>query len=72
MSILKRAERAGRLSGRWRLLLASYLLDGPKRFNALRRDIPAISQLMLTIDLRALEEAGLVKRTVFPIVPVTV
>ena len=60
------------LGGRWRLLLASYLLDGPKRFNALRRDIPAISQRMLTIDLRALEEAGLVKRTVFPTVPVTV
>lgn len=60
------------LGGRWRLLFASYLLDGPKRFNALRRDIPAISQRMLTLDLRALEEAGLVKRTVFPTVPVTV
>lgn len=60
------------LGGRWRLLLASYLLDGPKRFNALRRDIPAISQRMLTLDLRALEQAGLVKRTVFPTVPVTV
>lgn len=60
------------LGGRWRLLLASYLLDGPKRFNALRRDVPAISQRMLTIDLRALEEAGLVKRTVFPTVPATV
>lgn len=60
------------LGGRWRLLIASYLLDGPKRFNALRRLIPAISQRMLTLDLRALEEAGLVKRTVFPTVPVTV
>ena len=39
---------------------------------ALRRDIPAISQRMLTLDLRALEEAGLVKRTVLPTVPVTV
>jgi len=27
---------------------------------------------MLTLDLRALEQAGLVKRTVFPTVPVTV
>lgn len=60
------------LGGRWRLLIASYLLDGPKRFNALRRDIPAISQRMLTIDLRALEQAGLIHRTVFPTVPVTV
>ncbi|MDL5367517.1 helix-turn-helix domain-containing protein [Xanthomonas sp. NCPPB 2654] len=60
------------LGGRWRLLLVSYLLDGPKRFNVLRRDIPAISQRMLTLDLRALEEAGLVQRTVYPTVPVKV
>ncbi|HYG07669.1 MAG TPA: helix-turn-helix domain-containing protein [Stenotrophomonas sp.] len=60
------------LGGRWRLLLVSYLLDGPKRFNDLRRDIPAISQRMLTLDLRALEEAGLLKRTVFPTVPAKV
>lgn len=60
------------LGGRWRLLLVSYLLEGPKRFNDLRRDIPAISQRMLTLDLRALEEAGLLTRTVFPTVPVKV
>jgi DNA-binding HxlR family transcriptional regulator len=60
------------LGGRWRLLLVSYLLDGPKRFNDLRRDVPGISQRMLTLDLRALEEAGLIQRTVFPEVPVTV
>ncbi|RAS20733.1 helix-turn-helix transcriptional regulator [Paraburkholderia bryophila] len=60
------------LGGRWRLLLVSYLLDGPKRFNDLRRDVPGISQRMLTLDLRALEEAGLVLRTVFAEVPVKV
>jgi len=60
------------LGGRWRLLLASYLLDGPKRFNDLRRDVPGISQRMLTLDLRALEEAGLVKRTVYPTSPIKV
>jgi DNA-binding HxlR family transcriptional regulator len=60
------------LGGRWRLLLVSYLLDGPKRFNELRRDIPAISQRMLTLDLRALEEAGLIQRTVYATVPVKV
>jgi len=60
------------LGGRWRLLLVSYLLDGPKRFNELRRDMPNISQRMLTLDLRALEDAGLVTRTVYPQVPVKV
>ncbi|WEE76664.1 helix-turn-helix transcriptional regulator [Comamonas testosteroni] len=60
------------LGGRWRLLIASYLVDGPKRFNELRRDIPGISQRSLTLDLRALEESGLVKRTVWPTAPVRV
>ena len=60
------------LGGRWRLLLVSYLLDGPKRFNDLRRVVPGISQRMLTLDLRALEAAGLIQRTVFPEVPVKV
>lgn len=60
------------LGGRWRLLIVSYLINGPKRFSALRRCIPAISQRMLTLDLRALEEAGLVTRTIFPTVPATV
>lgn len=60
------------IGGRWRLLIVSYLLEHPKRFSDLRRDIPAISQRMLTTDLRALEAAGLVQRTVFPQVPVKV
>ena len=60
------------LGGRWRLLIVSYLLDGPKRFSDLRRCIPSISQRMLTLDLRTLEAAGFVDRTVFPTVPVTV
>lgn len=57
------------LGGRWRLLLVWFLLDGPKRFNELRRHLPTISQRMLTLDLRALEQHGLVSRTVHPEVP---
>ncbi|MGJ7493132.1 winged helix-turn-helix transcriptional regulator [Variovorax sp. ZT4R33] len=60
------------LGGRWRLLLVSYIVDGPKRFSELRRDVPGISQRSLTLDLRALEAAGLVKRTVHPTAPVRV
>lgn len=60
------------LGGRWRLLIVHFLLSGPKRFNQLRREIPGISQRMLTLDLRALEEANLISRSVFPTVPVTV
>lgn len=54
------------LSGRWRTLLIYYLIDGPKRFGELRRDIGKISQRMLTLELRQLEDAGVITRTVHP------
>jgi DNA-binding HxlR family transcriptional regulator len=60
------------LGGRWRIVLVYYLLEGPKRFSDLRRAMPRISQRMLTLDLRALESAGLVSRMVYPEVPVRV
>ena len=60
------------LGGRWRLLLVSYLVDGPKRFSELRRDVPGISQRSLTLDLRALDGAGWAKGTVHRTAPVSV
>ena len=60
------------LGGRWRAVLIYYLLEGPKRFSDLRRDVPRISQRMLTLDLRELERSGLVRRTVYAEVPVRV
>ncbi|MBC8038483.1 MAG: helix-turn-helix transcriptional regulator [Rhizobiales bacterium] len=57
------------LGGRWRTLLIYYLIDGPKRFSDLRRDNPTISHRMLALDLRELESAGVISRTVYPTVP---
>lgn len=57
------------LSGRWRTLLVYYLIDGAKRFSALRRDNPTISHRVLALELRALEQAGVVTRTAYPEVP---
>ena len=51
------------LSGRWPTLLLYYLQDGAKRFSELRRDNPTVSHRMLTLELRKLEEAGIVGRT---------
>lgn len=58
-----------RLADKWSLLVVELLGDGKLRFNALRRQIPAISQRMLTLTLRNLERDGLVTRTVFAEVP---
>lgn len=57
------------LSGRWRALILYYLAQGPMRFNALRRANAGISQQMLTHELRALEEAGVITRTAYAEVP---
>ena len=60
------------LGGRWRMLIISFLIEHPMRFNELRRAIPNISQRMLTLELRFLEEEGFINREVFAEVPVKV
>jgi DNA-binding HxlR family transcriptional regulator len=58
-----------RLGDKWCVLVVQTLGDGPKRFNELRREIPSVSQRMLTLTLRNLERDGLVSRTVTPSIP---
>lgn len=58
-----------RLGDKWSLLVVELLGDGTRRFSELRREIDGISQRMLTLTLRHLERDGLVRRTVFPVVP---
>lgn len=60
------------LSGRWPTLMIYYLQDGTKRFSDLRRDNPTISHKMLTLELRKLEDAGIVQRTEFAGYPLRV
>lgn len=57
------------IDGKWKGVVLYRLLDGPVRFNALRRLIPDVTQRMLTNQLRELEADGLVIRTVYPGVP---
>ncbi|WP_394820923.1 winged helix-turn-helix transcriptional regulator [Pendulispora albinea] len=59
----------GLLGGRWKAVVLFHLLKGKKRFGELRRQVPNCTQRMLTLQLRELEEDGLVTRTVFPQVP---
>ena len=61
-----------RLCDKWSLLVIYTLNNAGKetiRFKELQRTIPDISQKMLTVTLRTLEEDGYVNRTVFPEVP---
>src|SRR4029434_4697343 len=58
-----------RIGDKWTVLVVQTLAEGPKRFNELRREIPSVSQRMLTLTLRNLERDGLVSRTVTPSIP---
>ena len=58
-----------RIGDKWTVLVVETLGTGPKRFNELRREIPSVSQRMLTLTLRNLERDGLVSRTVTPTIP---
>ncbi|MFR9534706.1 MAG: helix-turn-helix domain-containing protein [Rikenellaceae bacterium] len=59
-----------RIGDKWSLLVLLTLNQGGTvRFKELQRSLPDISQKMLTVTLRTLEEDGLVKREVFAVVP---
>ncbi len=60
------------IADKWAVLLLVLLVAGPARFNALRRTVQGLSQKMLAQTLRRLERDGLVTRTAFATVPVTV
>jgi DNA-binding HxlR family transcriptional regulator len=60
------------LSGKWKLPILLSLSFGTKRFSEIAKDIPKITDRMLSKELRELEMNHLVKRTVYDSVPVTV
>ena len=57
------------IGGKWKPSILYLLHRGATRFNALQRALPGITQRMLTLQLRALEHDGIVRRTVTPTVP---
>ena len=60
------------LSGKWKLPIIIALMFGVKRFSDLSREIPRITDRMLSKELRDLEMNKLVKRKVYDTFPVTV
>ena len=58
-----------RIGDKWTVLVVKTLGEGSKRFNELRREIPSVSQRMLTLTLRNLERDGIVSRAVTPSIP---
>jgi DNA-binding HxlR family transcriptional regulator len=66
----KHAIRA--VAGKWKLEIMFELRNGAIRFGALRRSLTGITQHMLTMQLRELEQNGLVSRTAYAEKPLRV
>ena len=58
-----------KIGGRWKLQLLSSLENGNRRFSELKKEYSIITERMLTLQLRALEHDGLVKRIVYAEIP---
>lgn len=57
------------IGDKWKVLILRDLLTGTKRFGELKRSVGKVSQKVLTAQLRAMEESGLLTRTVYAEVP---
>ncbi|WP_226035278.1 winged helix-turn-helix transcriptional regulator [Aquibacillus saliphilus] len=68
---LCRVEDAlGILVGKWKPIILLHLLkNGTQRFSELKRNVPGVTQKMLTKQLRELEDEDIIERVVYPQVP---
>jgi DNA-binding HxlR family transcriptional regulator len=57
------------ISGKWAVLILFYLEEGPIRFNELLRKMPKMTHATLSVQLKSLEENGLVRRVQYEDIP---
>ena len=69
MSGCRIREILERVGDKWSLQVIFHLGAGPVRFTGLKRSIDGVSQRMLTVALRGLERDGIVRRTMYPVIP---
>ncbi|NIK70152.1 MULTISPECIES: winged helix-turn-helix transcriptional regulator [unclassified Paenibacillus] len=60
------------LGKKWTGLIIRVMLGGPKRFKEIKEQIPEMSDKMLTDRMKELESQSIVKRTVYPEMPVRI
>ncbi|WP_257350849.1 winged helix-turn-helix transcriptional regulator [Pseudalkalibacillus decolorationis] len=72
-SMCPKYEAAIEIIGKkWTGLIIRVLLSGPKRFKDIKKQIPDMSDRMLTERMKELESLGIVKRDVYPETPVRI
>lgn len=55
----------GLIGGKWKTVILFNLIDGKLRYNELRKEMPTVTERTLSLQLKTLEEDGLIKRKVF-------
>ncbi len=58
-----------RIGDKWTVMVVGSLSNGPMRYNQIARLIEGISQRMLTLTLKGLEQDGPISRTMYPTIP---
>ncbi len=53
------------IGGKWKAVILVHLMDGPKRYNELRKLIPTITERTLSLQLKQLEEDNVINRKVY-------
>lgn len=53
------------VGGKWKTVILYHLKDEPKRYNELRKEMSAITEMTLSLQLKQLEKDGLVARAVY-------
>ena len=62
-------EALARIGDKWTVMVVGALSQGPVRYNEVHRRVEGISQRMLTLTLKGLEQDGLATRTMYPTIP---
>ena len=60
------------IGGKWKTVVLWYLKQETLRFGELKKKIPGITEKMLSLQLKALEQDGIIRRQVYPEVPLRV
>lgn len=55
----------GIIGGKWKTVILFHLMNEKLRYNELRKSMPTVTERTLSLQLKALEEDGLIKRKVY-------
>ncbi len=59
----------GIIGGKWKTVILYHLIEGTLRYNELRKEMPTVTERTLSLQLKSLEEDGIIQRTVYTTKP---